>query len=110
MAEKGYTTRQIAPTVCISEKRVRQLAKREGIDITADKAVGRTRRHRADRIVSHIVLAAQDLSQGADLIDFRVLEPPQLAEWIASLKKSRAWLSAFIRKLAQHQPGDGESR
>lgn len=109
MAERGYTTRQIATSVGLDEETVAKIAKREGIDIRADRAVGKTVRHDSNRIVSQMVMDAENLTADVNLIEFKDLEAGQLGPWIESLTASRQALSAFIRRLTEEQKKHGEA-
>ena len=103
MAERGFTTRQIASTLDVSQSTVSATAKKEGISIHADRVVGKTHRHDANRIVSHMVIQAENLTTDVDLIDFSQLDASQLSAWLESLNASRKSLGAFIRRLEQEQ-------
>ena len=56
-----------------------------------------------NRIVSSIVVDAENLLVGADEVDVNQLQMDRIPEWVASLKKSRDNLTAFIRRLGQRQ-------
>jgi len=103
MAADGYTTRQICAAVGYTNETVHKLAKRNGIDIAADRVVGKTLRHDSNRIVSQIVMDAENLIAGSDLIDYAELATGQIPDWLKSLKHSRDALSAFIRRLMQER-------
>jgi hypothetical protein len=101
MAERGFTTRQIAAALPLSEEGVRAIAKKHGISIHADRVAGGTRRHDANRIVEQIVIAAENLTAGVELIALKDIDRAQLPSWIESLTRSRQALSSFIRLLQQ---------
>lgn len=103
MAERGFTTRQIAASIGVSEETVSATAKREGIVIHADRVVGKTTRHDANRIVLQMVMDAENLTADVDLIDFSALDRAQIAGWIESLNASRSKFGAFIKRLMQEQ-------
>jgi DNA-binding NarL/FixJ family response regulator len=103
MAGEGYTSRQITAAVQLSGETVHNIAKKEGIDIPADRAVGKTVRHNANRIVSRIVMTAETLTDGTELINFAELDPTQIPDWLRALKASRDTLGVFIRRLMQEQ-------
>jgi hypothetical protein len=109
MAERGYTTRQIASALGISEQGCSEIAKKEGITIHADRTVGRSARHKATRIVERMVMDAENLTADVKLIEFGDLDASQLSTWIDSLKKSRQALDAFIRQLQKEQQKHGEA-
>lgn len=108
-ATDGFTTRQIAAAAGVSEQRVAEIAKREGIDIPADRAVGKIKRHDSNRIVAQIVADAENLTEGVDLIDFSQVDRVRIAEWLASLHESRKKLGAFIQRLVKEQQKHGEA-
>lgn len=103
MAEAGYTGHQIAQAVDLSVDGTRAIAKHEGIDIPADRVVGKIKRHDPNRIVAQIVADAENLTEGVDLIDFAGLDRAQIVEWLTSLQDSRNKLGGFIRRLMKEQ-------
>lgn len=109
MAADGYTSRQIASELHLSEEGCRATLKAEGIDVPADRAVGKTKRHDSTRILSQIVMDAENLTEGANLIDFTDIDRSQLADWLRSLQESRDKLGAFIRRLMKEQQKNGEA-
>ena len=71
---------------------------------------GRSRWERfAPRIVSVVVLDAQNLTAQEDLIDFRALDRSSLPGWIADLEKARSDLGRLIRRLRE-EAGDEDGR
>lgn len=108
MAREGYTSRQICAAVQLSRESVRTYAKRDGIDIYADRAVGKTVRHDSTRIVSRIVMDAENLIEGTELINYGDLDPAQIPEWLRSLQQSRDNLGKFIRRLMQERATYGD--
>jgi len=109
MAAGQYTSQQIADAVGLTDIHVREVARRFGIDISADRAMGKMFRHDANRIVSRIVLDAENLLEGLGLIEYRDLERAQIPAWLTSLKKCREQLSTFIRRLGEEQSHNGEA-
>lgn len=105
MAEAGYSSRQIASACDISLPYCRALTKKAGIDVTADRTIGKMHHHNSNRIIAQIVMDAAHLTEGTQLIDYRQLDPAQLHEWIDSLHRSREQLSGFIRRLKEHHHG-----
>jgi ParB-like chromosome segregation protein Spo0J len=103
MAGNGSSSRQIASAVGLSEQRVRDLMRREGIPVPADAIVGRSKRHDANRIVDQMVMDAENLTADVELIDFTQLDRRQLVGWIKSLSTSREQLMVFIRRLMKEQ-------
>ena len=99
LAESGATSGQIAADVGLSEESVKANVKQHGIDVPADRIVGGTHRHDANRIVSHIVMDAENLTSDTRLINFSDLDPASVPAWIESLTKSRKALTQFIGRL-----------
>lgn len=103
MADEGYSSRQIAAAVGLTEESCRNSLRAKGIAVPADKAIGTTHTHDANRIVDHMVMDADNLTADVALIEYGQLDPDRLVEWIASLKTSRESLSRFITRLAKEQ-------
>jgi ParB-like chromosome segregation protein Spo0J len=109
MAAEGYSSRQIAAAIGITGDRVRELARRIGVDVHADKDVGKSPRHNSNRIIERIVMDAENLTEGVDLIKFAELDREQLTDWLRSLTQSRDKLGSFIRRLMKEQQRNGEA-
>lgn len=109
MAESGHTSRQIASALGVGEEVLRRTLRAEGIDVHADRAVGRIHKHDANRIVDRIVMDAENLTEGVNLIEFEDLDRERLAEWLGSLSASRDKLSSFIRRLMKEKEKHGEA-
>lgn len=103
MAERGFTTRQIAAALHVGEQAVGKIASKEGIRIHADRVIGRARRHDSTRILETIVMDAENLTADENLIDFSALEIAAIARWVDSLVASHKSLAAFIRRLKKEQ-------
>lgn len=101
MAEAGHTSAQIAASLGIGETGCRVTLRNEGIDVPADRAVGKSRHHDSNRIVEAIVIDAENLTAGVGLVEFDALDGARLGDWIKSLTEARAKLSTFIRQLTQ---------
>lgn len=109
MAEAGFTSRQIASELGLSEQGCRATLREEGIDVPADAVAMKTRKHDAARIIEHIVIDAENLTADVHLIDFDALDGAQIAGWLKSLNDSRDKLGAFIRRLMKEQQKHGEA-
>lgn len=103
MAERGFSTRQIASALGVHEATVSDIAKTEGIHIHADRAIGKTQRHDANRIVGQMALDAENLTADVNLIEFSDLDRAQLSTWIAQFESARKSLSSLIRRLQKEQ-------
>jgi hypothetical protein len=100
-AASGMSSQQIGQRLCISEDRVRQLAREHGIDIQADTVLGRTRRPDSARIVRETAHALEGLVLSVGLADPAGLNPAQAADWAASITRSIRALSKFTRQLKE---------
>jgi hypothetical protein len=109
MADEGYTSRQIAAELKLSEQGCRDTMRAEGIDVPADRAVGKIKHHDSNRIVDQIVADAENLTEGVNLIDFSSLDCDRLGEWADSLTASRKALDVFIKRLIKEQQKHGEA-
>lgn len=103
MAARGFTTRQIAATLDITEPRIAEIAKAEGIVIHADRVMGKTKRIDPNRVIEQMAFQAASITADVDLIDFAAIDRARLPEWLSSLKSSRDQLGAFIRRLMKEQ-------
>jgi ParB-like chromosome segregation protein Spo0J len=101
MAEAGYTSRQIAAKVGFGEPHCRRTLRRLGIEVPADRAVAKTKRHDSTRIIERIVLDAENVTECFDLMDFREIDRARIPEWLESLNASRDKLAALIRRLGK---------
>jgi hypothetical protein len=102
MASEGHSSRQIAAALGLSEEGCRATMRDAGIDVPADRVMRNTRRVDANRILEHIVSDAENLTEGAQLIDYAAVDPDRLGEWIDSLVASHKKLASFIRQLKDH--------
>jgi hypothetical protein len=103
MAERGFTSHQIASSLGIGRDAVTIIAKSEGITLHADRVVGGVKRHDSTRILENMVMDAEHLTADVGLIDFSDLDPSRMADWLRSLKTSRDKLGEFIRVLMKEQ-------
>lgn len=103
MAGEGFTSRQMAAELGLSEEVCRVTLRKEGINVPADAVTHKTKRHDANRIIKAIVADAENLTEGVDLIDFSALDRAQLPEWVRSLQQSRDKFGSFIRRLMKER-------
>lgn len=102
MANEGYTSRQIAAEIGVTRPdAVKGIAKRIGVEITADRIVARTRHIDSTRVVEQAVLSAENVTAGVDLIDYSELDPERLDEWVSSLDRAIRDLQSFKRRLTK---------
>lgn len=109
MADGGHTSRQIAGALKITERAVWEIAKKEGITVHADRAMGKTARHDANRIVDQMALDAENLTSDVGLIDFNALDRNRLSSWLKTFSAARDNLGKFIRRLMKEQQRNGEA-
>lgn len=104
LADEGFSSRQIAQQIEMTEEYVRRTARRFDIEIAADKLIGRTRRHDSNRIAQETVQSLTGLAMGVDLIQYDQLDTDEACHWAASLADSLRALNRFhkqIRKVTQ---------
>jgi hypothetical protein len=109
LAADGHISRQIASVVGMSEESCRNTLRESGIDVPADRVVGKAKRHDSNRIVAQMVSDAENLAADVKLIDFSSLDRSRLMEWLRSLNESRDKFGAFIRRLMKEQQKHGEA-
>jgi len=109
MAERGFSSRQIAGAIGIGEDRVRRIAQEDGVVIHADRVIGGTRRHDSNRILERMALDATGLCADVDLIDFADVDVSRMAEWVESFESARKQLVAFISRMKKEQQKHGEA-
>lgn len=106
MAAAGSTSRQIAKALDIGEAAVRRIAKRIGVEITADKVAGNTRRHDSNRIVTESAITLEAVVSTLDLADPTDLDVAQVAEWVASFTRSIQSLNRFNKQMKEMTRGE----
>lgn len=109
MAQEGHTSIQIADELGLSIGGCRDILQKASIDVPADKVTRNSKRHDANRILERIVMDAENLTEGVNLIDFADVHRDRIAEWLKSLSESRDKLGALIRRLMKEQQKHGEA-
>lgn len=109
MAAGGYNSTQIASTLGITEQGCRTTMRKDGIDVPADRVIGKSRRLDPNRIVGQIAMDADNLTINAGLIDFAGLDRSRLGEWVIAMKLAHKAFGAFIRRLEQEGKKDVEA-
>lgn len=100
LAADGFSSRQIAKRIGVTDETVRKQCRERGIDIPADKVVGRTRRIDPDAYMQRVVEEATALTDGvSDAIDFGELDGDHLASWVSSLSDAIRSLTTLKRRL-----------
>lgn len=109
MASDGHSSQQIAAVTGLNENTVRRKARDLGIDLTADRVKGRTRRIESNRIVEQIVSDAENLLEGIQLITFSDLDVKRVPGWVESLVTAKRGLGQFISRLTKESKSNGEA-
>lgn len=103
LAESNYTSVQIADAVGVSPDRVRDIAKRAGIDIAADAVFkGRFRKVDPNRVIDSIVENANPEATALAFVAYSELDRDRLEEWASSLGVAIKSLTT-IRKSIQKE-------
>lgn len=97
LAAKGWTSPQIAREVGMSEEGLRAGARREGIEIPADKLSNR-RRIKSDEVLEQLVLGLEVTESSLGLIRLEDISPEQALD---ALERLKAPLRALNRLKAQ---------
>lgn len=101
LAAQGYSSRQMPEKVGVTEETVRQIAREYDIEIPADKAIRKTRRHNSQRIASETVAALEGLAMGVRLINYDELDPGEMRRWADSLTDSMSELRRFHKQIKE---------
>lgn len=101
LAPTGRTSGQIAQEVGCTEEYVREIARRNNIEITADKVVGKRRRVDSNRIVQETVSALEGLAIGIKLVNFGDVDSTQANDWAISLSDSIRALNRFAKQIKE---------
>lgn len=102
LAEQGHSSHQMADKVGVTPGRVREIARAFGIEIPADKVMGRGG-NRIDHTaaVTSAVDRLDHLCSSLNFIDFTEVDGTEADEWVASLTASIAELRRFINKIKE---------
>jgi hypothetical protein len=109
LAAEGYNVPQIAAHVGIGENHCRKVINQGGIDVPAQRVMGKVHRHDSNRIVEQMLADAENLTADVPLIDLTSLDRERLPGWIAGFEGARNALGAFIRKLRLESQKDVEA-
>ena len=101
LAASGSSTPQIAREVGMSEAGIKSGAKDRGIDIRADRILGRTHRLDSNRIVRESVDALENIVNGLALVNYDDIDPEEAQTWVDSLTKSISALSKANRQIKE---------
>jgi len=103
LAASGSASSQIARDVGMSEAGVKAGAKDRGIDIRADRILGRVHRLDSNRIIRESVSALENIISGLALINPDDIDPEEAKKWTDSLTASRNALSKAIRQIEKRK-------
>jgi len=106
LADTGHSSSQIAHALGMSEASARKMFRREGIDIPADRVVGRARRLNANRVIEQTVRAVEPSTELLAAINYRDLDYALLGEWISSLSESLKALKTLMNTLEKELSRD----
>ena len=101
LAAQGYSSRQMPSKVGVTEESVRQIARDFDIEISADRAVGRSRRINSAQVVENTATALEGLVMGVELIDYSAVDRATASQWADSLSESMRALNRFVRLIKE---------
>lgn len=101
MAAEGYTSRQIAAEIGIAPESMSDFRDRHDIEVPADKAIGKARRHDSNRILDETVTTLEAVVMSLNVIEVDQLDADQLEPWLVSLTDSIRSLNRFTKKLKE---------
>jgi hypothetical protein len=104
LSEQRFTSRQISSQLGITPEYTRELARRHGVEIPADRVIGKTKHIDPQRVIRETVYALEGLRQGLNLVsteDMDEFAPEQVREWLSSLNESLRCLRHLVKELNQ---------
>lgn len=105
LGSKGWTSQQIGEYLGMRDGRIREIARKEGIQIPADEALGVSKRTRtkidSNRIVRETVGMFNGLELALDLVNFDELDPTEIPDWTASLSDGIRLLNRLNKQLKE---------
>jgi hypothetical protein len=102
LAPTGYTSHQIAAEIGVQAEYVRLRAREHGIEIVADKVMGRSaRRVDSNHIVQETVNSLEGLTVGIRLVNFDDLDREQAENWATSLTDSLRALNRLAKQIKE---------
>lgn len=112
LANDGYAVEQIASQVGYSVGNVYHIVKVEGIDVPANRSLGKCRRIDANRFVERMAIMAENLTEGFDGIRLADLDPARLDLWLSMFSEASRNIRSVIRQLTtikEQHDHDGKS-
>lgn len=105
LAEQGYSSRQISKAIGIRADWIRELARRDGIEIRADQVMARVRdvdpRHVINTTVNDLASSLEVTWSLLQPEDFDSLAPDDINEWVESLDRSIQQLRKLRKELCR---------
>lgn len=102
LAEKGYSSRQIATEMGVHFDTVRSLVRDFNIDVPADAIVGRTRRIDHTHMVASTVTDLVNTTEFIEAhIDLNEVDFTEADEWVSSLTDSIRALNRFLKQIKE---------
>lgn len=103
LADKGYTSPQIAKHIGITEESFAHYKSRNKVDVPADRIVTRSPRIDSNRVLDSIVETIEHAADDQKLVNVENLNMDRLPAWIRSLKASRSAINRLVQKLETAQ-------
>jgi transposase len=100
-AAEGLHSRQIASRLGIGLQHVRNLIRRNAIDVPADQVIGRSRHLDSARIVSETASTLEGVANSLRLVDFDELDVAETEDWATSISDSLRALTRFNKRLKE---------
>ena len=101
LAASGSASSQIAREVGMKEAGVKAGAKDRGIEIRADRVLGRTHRLDSNRIIRESVDTLENIVNGLALVNYDDVDLEEAQTWADSLTKSISALSKANRQIKE---------
>ncbi len=107
LAKKNWTSPQIADEVGLSAERVRDIARRTDIDITADAVFnGKFRKVDPNRVIDAIVAGAMPEDTSLAFVAYSELDRDRLEEWASSLAAAIKSLNTIRKNIEKELTRD----
>jgi hypothetical protein len=100
MAAKNYTSRQIAKAVGVTREGLGNIVRELGIEIPADRVVGKTRVLDPVRVIDETIGALEGIAMGLALIeDVSSLDMEKRLQWLDAIREPLAAINRFQKEL-----------
>lgn len=103
MAAEGATSKQIAKRIGIAKESMHAFRTRHGIDVPADRIVGRTSDIDSNRVIGATVDSLRNVDTGLHLVEWDELDLEQFPDWISVLKEARKSITTLINNLEKEK-------